>query len=73
MGTYYHEILKMMGMSSDQFLLITATVSGVIILLLLCWNIKQQSSIKKLRKQYDTLMRGNQDIDLEQLILEKFE
>ncbi len=73
MGTYYDEILKMIGISSDQFLFLTATVSGILILVLLCWNIKQQLSIKKLRRQYDTLMRGNQDIDLEQLILKKFE
>ena len=73
MGTYYDEILKMIGISSDQFLFLTATVSGVLILILLCWNIKQQLSIKKLRRQYDILMRGNQDIDLEQLILKKFE
>ena len=73
MGTYYDEILKMIGISSDQFLFLTATVSGILILVLLCWNIKQQLSTKILRRQYDTLMRGNQDIDLEQLILKKFE
>lgn len=73
MRTYYHEMLNMIGITSNQFLLIAVAVSVFFVILLLLWNIKQQFSIKKLRRQYNTLMRGNKDIDLEQLILKKFE
>lgn len=73
MRTYYHEMLEMIGITSHQFLLLAVAGSIAVIILLFFWNIKQQIGIKKLRKQYNTLMRGNKDIDLEQLILKKFE
>lgn len=72
MRTYYHEVLEYIGITTNQFLLLTMAVSIALIIVLLIWNIRQQLGIKKLRRQYNTLMRGNKDVDLEQLILEKF-
>ena len=73
MSAYYHELLNILGLTSNQFLLIMVGASVLINIILFFWNIGQQVGIKKLKRQYAHLMRGNKDVDLEHLILTKFE
>lgn len=73
MSAYYHQILHTIGLTSEQFLLIIVGACVLINLILFCWNIRQQIGMKTLKRQYNNLMRGNKDVDLEQLILTKFE
>ncbi len=60
------------GLTMEQFLFVAVGVSLIINAILFLWNIIQQVGIRKTKKRYENLMRGNKDVDLEELILSKF-
>ena len=72
----YQSIVQLLdqylGLTMEQFLFLAVGVSLIINAVLFLWNIIQQCGIRKTRKRYENLMRGNKDVDLEELILSKF-
>lgn len=69
----YQAILSNMGFTTEQFLLLAVGASLVICFILFIWNIVQQSKIKQMKKAYESLMRGKEGIDLEELLQVKFD
>lgn len=62
-----------MGLTIEQFLLLAVGVSFVVCLILFVWNVAQQSKIKKMRKSYESMMRGKEGLNLEELLETKFQ
>lgn len=69
----YQALFHSMGLTTEKFLLLSVGVGFILCFVLLIWNISQQSKIKKLRNSYDSLMRGKEDLNLEELIQTKFD